>query len=72
MSDLPCAKRRILLLGFNHVIRLALGGQPKMATQSSDRVNYLLCMGIDLVFGSTYIQFHKIWWLPQGTKRQYV
>ena len=29
------------IAGF-HVIRLALGGQPQMGIQSSDRVNYLL------------------------------
>ena len=29
-------------LSFSLVIRLALGGQPQMETQSSDRVNYLL------------------------------
>ena len=42
------------------MIRLAFGGQPQMETQSLDGVKYLLYKRINLVFGSTNIQFDEI------------
>ena len=46
------------------MIRLALGGQPKMATQSSDRVNYLLweltlCLVAHIYNFTKFGGFHK-------------
>ena len=54
------------MLGYSYVILLAHGGQPQMETPVVGSSS-LFIIGIDLVFGCTYIQFDKISSLLQGT-----
>ena len=52
---------------FTHLTHLSLGGQLKM--EQLFGLTKVFLIGVDLVFGGTYMQFNEIFSLPQYTEQ---